>query len=279
MAFRTWDVLQKGRGVDYQIGEETITDFNVLELKTRHSGKIFTKTFTKAKEGKTGADWEWWFRDKNGLWLGFRVQAKIIELESSKFAHLHYYTKKKGANGNSFRVYQSDKLVERALNNSPKRIPLYCLYAQWPNNSVRINWRCGTFGPTPESFGCSILSAFKVINFRNQNETNKLSEIINDLSPWHCLVCCQGYSYNNDGLVTKIYNYWRNVILERDKDEVFSNQIDKESEGDGISSELIEAYNNIEPTRNPPSYVIGLLNNELEEPPTDLNRVTIFSEE
>ena len=86
----TWNLLSKGRRIGTQLLEETLTDINLLELKLSHPSEVITTTFTKPKEGTTGADWEWWFTGSSGYWLGFRVQAKIIELQSSVFEHLHY---------------------------------------------------------------------------------------------------------------------------------------------------------------------------------------------
>ena len=54
-ALWTWDTLARGRSVDCQIGEETLTDLNILELKTRHSSEIYNRTFTKPEEGLNGS--------------------------------------------------------------------------------------------------------------------------------------------------------------------------------------------------------------------------------
>jgi len=64
-ALWTWDMLARGRSVDCQIGEETLTDLNILELKIRHASEVYTRTFSKPEEGLNGADWEFirvWYR-------------------------------------------------------------------------------------------------------------------------------------------------------------------------------------------------------------------------
>jgi hypothetical protein len=66
-----------------------------LELKIKHPREIITTTFTKPKEAVTGADWEWRLTGPSDDWLGFRVQAKVIELQSSRYEHLHYKNPKK----------------------------------------------------------------------------------------------------------------------------------------------------------------------------------------
>jgi len=130
-AFYTWDLLSKSKLNNYQVGEETITDLNLLEIKSRHKKAIYIKEFNKKEEGKFGADWEWWFQGISGLWLGFRVQAKVIKLTSGKFEHLHYWKKKQ-------KLYQSELLIDKALNSSIKTIPLYCFYIYTDNNYHRI---------------------------------------------------------------------------------------------------------------------------------------------
>ena len=75
--------------------EETFTDLNILELKCRHPTEIYSEVFTKRREGVNGADWEWWLTNKSrSLWLGLRVQAKVLHLANNTFEHLHYRRRK-----------------------------------------------------------------------------------------------------------------------------------------------------------------------------------------
>lgn len=57
-AFWTWEQLARARALRVHLGEESLTDFNLLEIRSRHSDEVVTKTFTKAQEGILGADWE-----------------------------------------------------------------------------------------------------------------------------------------------------------------------------------------------------------------------------
>jgi hypothetical protein len=42
------------------IGEETLTDLNLLELQAKNPRTVATVKFTRVQEGRrTGADWEW----------------------------------------------------------------------------------------------------------------------------------------------------------------------------------------------------------------------------
>lgn len=84
--------LEVDRAITYQTSEETITDFLNREFKiwslSYPSSRFALRHFTKAQESKNGADyeWDWYFVDKTGKkWLGFRIQAKILNLKSNRF--------------------------------------------------------------------------------------------------------------------------------------------------------------------------------------------------
>jgi Holliday junction resolvase len=55
------------------MGEETITELLLLELKRRHENEIKIVPFNRRQEARNGADWAWSFEGKQ--WLGMRVQA------------------------------------------------------------------------------------------------------------------------------------------------------------------------------------------------------------
>jgi hypothetical protein len=57
-AIWTWDSLRQAKQVSCQIGEESLTDFNLLRIRLRHPNEVFTQSFTKPAESRTGADWE-----------------------------------------------------------------------------------------------------------------------------------------------------------------------------------------------------------------------------
>lgn len=129
LAFQTWDMLAQGRAYHTQIGEETFTDLNTLALRTRHSSEVKTQTFSKPEERHKGGDLELWFHGRNGFWFGIRLQAKVIEVATNRFRHLHY--KPRGS-----REFQSDILIRSCFegDDEPKPVPLYCLYAHWPHS-------------------------------------------------------------------------------------------------------------------------------------------------
>ncbi len=48
-ALWTWDTLARGRSVDYQIGQETLTHLNIFDLKMRHASEVYSRTFSKTE--------------------------------------------------------------------------------------------------------------------------------------------------------------------------------------------------------------------------------------
>ncbi|WP_041273436.1 hypothetical protein [Desulforapulum autotrophicum] len=64
-----WNRLREARTLGYQLGEESITDFLILNLKKNGGKKFFINSFTRHAESLNGADWEWWFTGSSGMWL------------------------------------------------------------------------------------------------------------------------------------------------------------------------------------------------------------------
>ncbi|HYW21276.1 MAG TPA: DUF6615 family protein [Nodularia sp. (in: cyanobacteria)] len=270
-ALWTWDMLARGRSVDCQIGEETLTDLNILELKIRHASEVYNRTFSKPEEGSNGADWEWWFTGSSRKWIGFRVQAKVIEIKTNSFKHLHYRK-------DSHSPFQCDILIQDALQKPFPRIPLYCLYSNW-NTLPQIHWRCQTYYPIEEHYGCSILSAFAVRCLRSigTSKTKHLKALLNYISPWHCLVCCRGYEAGD--LPSRVFRYWRDFIVEVEESIFEELSLNIRQDLNGELDNYRGIYNQIELLDEPPNYVRLLLNNELEEQPDpNLRTLTVFKE-
>jgi hypothetical protein len=248
LSFRTWDVLSQSRRIGHQPLEETFTDLNIFELNLRHPFEIFSKIFTKPQEGVNGADWEWWLTDSRRTeWLGLRMQAKVLELSTNEFKHLHY---RRGG------IYQANKLKRSC--RSMGLIPLYCLYTSFAPDRA-FGMHCPSFPHADESFGCSITSLKTVEMLRANGHRRNLSDLRDHCLPWHCLVCCKGYGGNNLpqrawGLVQGAFGVKRSTNL-------------------GIN------IPNIGPRANPPTYLNQVLENALDEPPDPAIRaITIVVE-
>ncbi len=236
-AISTWDLLRRARVNDFQPGEETITELNLLEIRRKHPQEVLLHKFTKRKESLMGADWEWWLTGSSRRWLGLRVQAKIVNLKLGTFPHLHY----KGKSG-----YQTDVLIHRALSDNPPRIPLYCLYSNWDTKLISYSWPCWSFQASVRSYGCSFISALLVRFLRLRCSANNLTDLLPYMLPWQCLVCC--YGYRTGDLPNRAYHYWRRAILLREDRAL-----------EGLEEDLRNRYRSIEPVANPPSYVQHLL--------------------
>jgi len=245
-AFWTWEQLAKARKSKVHLGEESLTDFNLLEIRTHHHRDVITKTFSKAQESRDGADWEWWFTGSTGKWIGFRLQAKVLNTGSERFEHLHYVT----PSGE----FQSNLLCRRALNHSPKLIPLYCLYCYWAGSYKDFCDAGGSFSHPPEAYGCALLDAHLVRGMRGSKGADSLSALLRHTTPWHTLVCCD--SFGGEDLPSRVVNVWRQTI--------------RATQGDDFDVELIN---------EPPDYVNLLLHGELTEPPDrHLKTITVFRE-
>src|ERR1700674_228364 len=89
-AIWTWNCLKYARQTGIQLGEESLTDLNLLNIQICHPSEVRTKKFSRNTEGKvTGADWEWWFGSPSG-WLGLRIQAKKLNNLSSQYDELDH---------------------------------------------------------------------------------------------------------------------------------------------------------------------------------------------
>lgn len=261
LANQTWDYIKQSRDANFQLKEETLTDINMLKLKLEHSREVTTKVFNKHKEGVNGSDWEWWFRGQNRMWIGFRIQAKIINNDSNRFEHLHY----KGDDG----VYQCDKLIAKSLTEQSPRIPLYCLFIQTNNQHYLTTWQCGTNQYSRSLFGCSLISAFKVKEFQlDPNIWDHINDIENEIRPWHCLVCCTGYGGTD--FISNIEAYAYNNF-----------NLDDDGTNDIIGG-LSYSFPGKFSTDTPPSYVLDILeypkNDNLKSPDEDLEGVIIITE-
>ena len=182
-AVETFGLLQDARDTGVQLGEETLTDLNLLRLRQHHMADIKIRASTKPVEGKQGTDWEWWLIDSAGaLGTGFGVQAKVLNLKTNCFPHLHY---KKG------KSYQSKKLEKHCKANT--LYPLYCVYTNFDAKDVPGLDGCGTNPLNMPSYGCSLIPYWHVAALRDDKEIHDLKSVMAEAIPWQCLFCCEGY--------------------------------------------------------------------------------------
>lgn len=254
IAFKTHDQIARARRVNHQPLEETFTDINILELKDRHPHEVYSKTFTKRAEGVNGADWEWWLTNPSKTsWLGLRVQAKILHLETDTFKHLHY-------SSGSPKTNQIDKL--RSESKREGLVPLYCFYTHFSAEDQDPLSACKSFHNAPESYGCSIASLDSVAMLQVLGHINDLGSVLTFATPWHCLVCCNGYASGD--LPTRSWAYLQRAFNINPQEE----------------DEIKAADENIRPgpRPEPPSYVYAALNGSAtEDTPSHVQGVVVLA--
>ncbi|UYZ58035.1 DUF6615 family protein [Hymenobacter latericus] len=221
----TWHRIQEGHTLGYYLGEETLTDLLIRDLLRLRLPAFDIEAFSKLKEGRNGADWEWWFQGSSGKWIGMRVQAKVIDEHSPRFEHLHYLCPGKTipAGTPPEKFYQSDKLIARALKDDPAcpRVPVYCLYSYWQSlpavgTASVLSW----LPLTDSSFGCSIMAAQKVRALRVPLKSGlitykcALSDTIKDSWPLQWLVCFP-FGLTTECIATRV-NYALGVMGARE---------------------------------------------------------------
>lgn len=124
-----WGKIEKSKNYGIKIQEETITEEILLYLKDNLGDTVKIKTFTKNVEGQNGADWEWFIK-RNNKWIGFRVQAKILNYENYKYDSLF----KKPDSGKD---YQIVNLIREAFKK--ELVPIYSFYNYVEDFSQYIN--------------------------------------------------------------------------------------------------------------------------------------------
>lgn len=180
-----WDNLRSARNNHYQIGEESITDFLILQLHSLKKIGLTVKSFNKYEESKIGADWEIWLIGSDGKWIGLTLQAKVLKLTSDEFRYIDH----KNSNGR-----QIDLLMKRA--NKIGSIPLYAFYTQWKNGLSGYEHNNCLSPSAFRHFGLSVVPA-NIIKNHFFKPVVKLKDIISHLIPIQCLFCpFQLASYN-----------------------------------------------------------------------------------
>ena len=243
----TWNKLRDARKYGSPFSEETITESIILEFTKYGAGKLTVKTFTKRKESFNGSDWEWWFTGPSHRWLGMRVQAKVLNLNSEKYEHLHYKN-------------QLETLISDANKND--LIPLYCMYSNWNIKKYKAAIRCQSYKHTVRHYGNAILNPYKVEKLKQQGRT-ELSSVIEDLHPMHCIFCCTGYGGSDlPGRALKYLKGKEFLQFPENPEEDSTSQFIKQS---------------------PPSYVLRLMSGGHEDTSIEVEddrpkRVTVFKE-
>lgn len=195
----TWKTLETAHTLGCSIGEESITDFLVLEIaKGATSGGYFVKAFTKPQEALNGADWEIWLTGPSAAWFGLRIQAKKIKVSALNYPHLHP-TPGVGL------PTQAQKLTSAAALVGA--VPIYALYNSWPSTPSAPIWNCGTYVPDKRLWGISAVAASTIASLA---PTNSLASVSPYMIPFQCFFCCA--AYGGSDLPTRVHAFTRSRI-------------------------------------------------------------------
>jgi hypothetical protein len=188
----TWSLLRRARLVNVSFKEESITDLHLLAFSEAGIEGFSVQGISRQDERANGADYEWWFGDRSGRWLGMRVQAKRVDHKETLRA-LNYLPA--GAT-----ITQSRALMDTCLKLN--MLPTYCLYLY-----------SGAF--LEPLHGCSLLSPFIVSAFK-PNSKITLAQVNRCLVPWTLLVCTERSKWqpisNDPSLTDVVLEGWRNAM-------------------------------------------------------------------
>ena len=219
----TWKLLRKSVHVGLSIGEETITDLNLLALQSKHSREIITVKCNKPLEGLLGIDWEW-FILSFGSALAVRFQAKKLNTASLDYPELGH-KQKSGQR-------QIDLLIDSSLRVAHSPIPLYVFYNYWERGRFNPKWLCGAYRRANTMLGCGVAYAPGVRQLLNKG-SDRLADITHIMYPWSCLVCCTLGRSSNDNLVNRAFAFIQKLLATME----FSDELSKErSVRDGVPS-------------------------------------------
>lgn len=183
----THERLSLAQKLGTPLGEETLTETLLLDLRQELGSYLEVNTFTKWEESRrSGADWEWWFCDGAGeRMFGMRVQAKKLKLTRAgvpyyDFAYKPRLSKKR----------QVDRLIEAARK---ERMPaVYALYNGPDLDLNAFSWTCCNEDPSDAIFGVSMISADSAQRLADSKDTT-LKAAGGLSKPWSCCALCPGW--------------------------------------------------------------------------------------
>jgi hypothetical protein len=133
----TYWILAHVEAFEMTVGEETLTDMNLLYLRSSTDpAQLRISQVNKKTEKKSGADWEWWFSAGPGKWVGLAVQAKKLDYKKHRYQNV--------------KLDQCVALIQTAEERRPPLTPIYVFYSAPATNDP------------PELLGCRCVPASKV---------------------------------------------------------------------------------------------------------------------
>lgn len=178
----TWSELKAGYDCRQRLDEESLTSYHLMRLATAVPAVVLEK-HSRAREARTGADWEWWV-GAPGAYVGFRIQAKILDAASLEYRAL-YSSRPKA-------LVQVDKLIDAAVSAPKPLYPLYAFYNYWlPGGLYVPRWSCPRPTTDSKTAGWTLASAYDVrAHLASWGSSKKLYHLSELSYPVSCLFCC-----------------------------------------------------------------------------------------
>lgn len=179
LASQTWNRIEAATEIEFPLGEEGITEWNLLEIMIARLKNVKVVKVSKEREAREGIDWEWWIGSHSKGYWRYAIQAKKL-CNSGRYDELRHTV-----NGN----YQIDLLERYAKAN--QCIPFYCFYNHVDINNISEYWHCN-YPLDQEQFGCTVvpIDVIRAAFPPRRPKTFKAIHIHNRVLPWRCLVKC-----------------------------------------------------------------------------------------
>ncbi|GEM49780.1 DUF6615 family protein [Deinococcus cellulosilyticus] len=182
LARYAWQTLEEAHELDFALGEETLTETLLLQLKRMKNPAIQVVPYNKTEESLNGADWEWWIQDGSS-YHRVAVQAKKISRNGRYKSFIHEVGAAKTPQIHLLRTY--------ALANGA--LPLYCLYNHHPKAKAdHLNCLRGKQKDLTQ-LGCTLMpidAADLVYSKTLKPEFIAIHEHSINPVPWRCLFLC-----------------------------------------------------------------------------------------
>jgi hypothetical protein len=195
----TWNKLREARKLGNQLREESITDFLILNIKNQVALSCSSRVLLDIKKRLMeliGND-------------GLQDLAESVLECVFKQKCLNWILKNTNICITKKNRQQVDLLVQDAVKGN--MIPAYCMYTNWDPKKYNTHWKCRIHKTSVRHYGTALLSARKVKAYQASNET-RLSQIINDLKPMHCIFFCLGHGGSDLPLRALNYALWSGLL-------------------------------------------------------------------
>ncbi|HEX6861003.1 MAG TPA: DUF6615 family protein [Caulobacteraceae bacterium] len=178
-----WLRRARAKAARMAFSEETITETLLLDLATALPGQLHIEAFTKPKEGKTGADWEWCFYDlAAGHFFRMLIQAKSLDARDQAYTKLYYKVGKPKPG-----KHQPFQIARLRATAARRGVPaMYVFYNHLTDARRLPPSPCHCCAGCADCWGCSIAHADAIWALRWDNSFDTLRHIS---MPWACIAC------------------------------------------------------------------------------------------